>query len=75
MFTDGWKKEYKKFCPFCNKTYETAQEAKMGCKFDPNCNVIYDLFCDAIGYFCQCPLNSIVSQTHPHAIDCIYIKE
>ena len=62
------------FCPFCERTYETLDEAKNGCEQDPNCNVIYDLFCDTTGYFCTCPLTAVVSQTHSKAIDCVYTK-
>ena len=49
-------------------------EAKSACENDQNSNVIYDLFCDDVGYFCICPLTSVVTQTHPRGIDCIYVK-
>jgi hypothetical protein len=71
---DGWKKEQKKFCPFCNSTYDTMSEAKSACEEDQDCNVIYDLFCDDIGYFCICPFVFVVEQTHPKGVDCIYVK-
>ena len=69
-----WKKEERKFCPFCTSIYDTLANAKAECKQDPNCNVIYDLFCDGSGYFCSCPMNRVITQTHPDAIDCIYTK-
>ena len=72
---DGWTEETKKFCPFCNSTYDTIVEAKTACEQDQECKVIYDLFCDNVGYFCTCPFNSIVEQTHSKGIDCVYIKD
>ena len=47
----------------------------MACEKDQDCNVIYDLFCDDVGYFCICPLVSVVEQTHPRGTDCIYVKK
>ena len=70
----GWRKEYGKFCPFCSRTYETLDGAKTACDDDSHCNVIYDLFCDLNGYFCECPIDSLIPQTHPHGIDCVYTK-
>ena len=73
-YLDGWKEEKKKFCPFCNSTYDTMAEAKSACEDDQNGNVVYDLFCDNVGYFCICPLTAVLTQTHPRGIDCIYVK-
>ena len=75
LFLDGWKKEDKKFCPYCTSTYNTMGEAKLACQKDPDCKVIYDLFCDGLGYFCICPIESVIVQTHPRGIDCIYVKK
>ena len=36
--------------------------------------VIYDKFCDGVGYFCICPRINIIKQTHPRGIDCLYEK-
>ena len=36
--------------------------------------VIYDMFCDGVGYFCICPRMKIIKQTHPRGIDCLYEK-
>ena len=63
----------KYFCPFCNSTYDTKIEAIVGLKND-NDKVIYDMFCDEIGYFCVCDYNDIIKQTHPRGIDCLYTK-
>ena len=70
-----WTKEERKFCPFCNSTYDTLEDAKFACEQDENCRVVYDLFCDDIGYFCICPIDSIVTQFHPRGNDCVYWKE
>ena len=68
-----WKKHHKYFCRFCNSTYDTMMEATLGLE---NMNdVIYDMFCDGVGYFCICPFDSIIKQTHPKGIDCIYANE
>ena len=75
LFLDGWKKEDKKFCPSCTGTYDTLGEAKLACEKEQDCNVIYDLFCDNVGYFCICPFDSVVEQTHPRGIDCIHVKK
>ena len=65
-------KEECQFCPFCNDTYNTMEEARITCKLNPECNLIYDLFCDGAGYFCSCPISSVKNQTHSKGIDCIY---
>ena len=62
------------FCPFCNKTYHTMKEAEQSCKTDSTCEIIYDLFCDGVGYFCTCPIEALIKQKHPNGIDCIYRK-
>ena len=67
-----FQKEDGHFCPFCNTTYNTLQDAIVGCKPDPDCNIIYDVFCDGVGYFCTCPIESLIKQSHPNGIDCIY---
>ena len=41
---------------------------------DVNDHVIYDMFCDGVGYFCICPRVQIIQQTHPRGIDCVYEK-
>ena len=69
-----WKKENKKFCHKCNEVYDTMKEAKTACLKDSSCRVIYELFCDDLGYFCTCPMWSVREQTHPKAVDCIYVK-
>ena len=74
LFSDNWVKEKKKFCPYCNRTYYSLANAKLACENDPERNVIYDLFCDNSGYFCICPFTSVLRQTHPRGIDCIYVK-
>ena len=51
------------------------EEAKIACEQDQACKVIYDLFCDKLGYFCICPFDSLVKQTHPRGIDCVYVKD
>ena len=76
LFLDGWKKEDKKFCRYCTSTYDTMEEAKLALQKDQGMpKVIYDLFCDGVGYFCICPLESVIVQTHPRGIDCIYVKK
>ena len=50
------------------------KEAKTACLKDSRCRVIYDLFCDGLGYFCTCPVWSVREQTHPKALDCIHVK-
>ena len=60
------------FCPYCNKTFNTFDDAKNDCRFDQSCGIIYDLFCDGKGYFCICPTEALIKQTHPNGIDCIY---
>ena len=69
-----WTKLDKHFCRFCNSTYDTMMEAIVGLE-NVNDQVIYDMFCDGVGYFCICPLDSIIKQTHPRGIDCLYTKE
>ena len=63
----------KHFCPYCNYTYDTMREAMVGLK-NKNDMVIYDMFCDGVGYFCACNYDDIVKQTHPRGIDCLYAK-
>ena len=70
-----WNVEQKRFCPFCNNTYSTIEEAKAECSRDQDCNVIYDLFCDDVGYFCDCPIDSLITQTHARGIDCVHLKQ
>ena len=70
---DGWKKVDKYFCPFCNATYDTKNEAIVALE-NKNDKVIYDMFCDEVGYFCVCNYDDIVEQTHPRGIDCLYAK-
>ena len=41
---------------------------------DVNDMVIYDMFCDGVGYFCVCPYNNIIEQTHTRGIDCLFSK-
>ena len=36
--------------------------------------VIYDMFCDGVGYFCTCPEEEMIKQTHPMGIDCVYVE-
>lgn len=41
--------------------------------------VIYDMFCDGVGYFCTCSEDQnaedrYIPQVHPRGIDCIYEK-
>ena len=63
----------KYFCPICNSTYDTMKEAMIALK-NYNDMVIYDMFCDEVGYFCVCNYDDIVEQTHPRGIDCLYAK-
>ena len=69
-----WSKVKGDFCPYCNSTYDTIDDAKSACEQDQDCKAVYDLFCDAIGYFCICPHDSIAQQVHPRGIDCIHWK-
>ena len=41
---------------------------------DASNKVIYDMFCDGVGYFCICPRMQIKKQSHPKGIDCVYEK-
>ena len=66
-----WKKGGQ-FCPFCNGTYGTLEEAVISCKPNAECDLIYDLYCDGAGYFCTCPISSVMNQTNPKGIDCVY---
>ena len=69
-----WKKENKRFCPKCNEVYDTMIDAKTACLKDSSCRIIYDLFCDDLGYVCTCPIWSVHEQTQSKALDCIYVK-
>ena len=69
----SWKKMDKHFCQFCNMTFETMSEAIVALD-GVNNMVIYDMFCDGVGYFCVCPHNDIIEQTHKNGIDCLYSK-
>ena len=51
------------------------EDAKDNCRSDPNCGIIYDLFCDGVGYFCICPIEDVIKQAHPNGIDCIYKRK
>ena len=46
----------------------------IGNKIDGKKQVIYDMFCDGVGYFCTCPEEEMVKQTHPRGIDCAYVE-
>ena len=63
----------KYFCEFCNMTFDTIVEAIVALD-GVNDMVIYDMFCDEVGYFCVCPYNDIIEQTHKRGIDCLYSK-
>lgn len=71
----GWTQQKKKFCPTCDSTYDTIEEAFWACEQIQDCKVVYDLFCDGEGYFCICPINTVVQQTHPRGLDCLYTKD
>ena len=70
---NAWKKRDKYFCRTCTNPYDTMLEAIFHMK-DVNDKVIYDMFCDGVGYFCICPRAQIIKQTHPRGIDCLYEK-
>ena len=46
----------------------------VGIEIDGKKMVIYDMFCDGVGYFCTCPEEEMVKQTHPRGIDCVYVE-
>ena len=70
----GWSKEEKKFCPHCKSAHATFDEATTACEQDVSCDVVYDLFCDDLAYFCTCSRITLKVQTHPKGLDCIYRK-
>ena len=69
-----WSKEEKKFCTHCKSVHDTFNEATAACQQDVSCDVVYDLFCDDVAYFCTCSQITLEVQTHPKGIDCIYRK-
>ena len=46
----------------------------IGNEIDGKKQVIYDMFCDGVGYFCTCPEDEMLIQTHPRGIDCAYVE-
>ena len=74
LFKVEFIQEMGRFCPYCNATFNNMEEAKEACRPDDKCGIIYDLFCDGEGYFCICPSEALIKQTHRDGIDCIYKK-
>ena len=77
-----WEKKDKYFCRNCtnNKGYDTMMEAildlkNVGNEINGKKMVIYDMFCDGVGYFCTCPREEMIKQTHPRGIDCVYVEK